>query len=200
MKHPALFVLIGLAPCWPYSLYPHDPVFEKSWGMQLYSPAFIENGYIPDKYTCDGQNVSPPLHIKGVSSKARSLVLIVEDPDARGTDANGYGVWVHWTVWNMDAATRVISENSIPDGSVEGDTDFELPAWAGPCPRRGVHRYLFRLIALDVKLKLPSRALKADLNKAVQGHILDQTTLVGLYGRDPERAANDTWIQRKFTN
>jgi Raf kinase inhibitor-like YbhB/YbcL family protein len=134
------------------------------------------------------------LHIKGVTYKALSLVLIMEDPDALTGD------WVHWTVWNMDAGTRVISENSIPDGSVEGDTDYELPAWAGPCPRWGVHRYLFRIYALDIKLKLPSRATKSQLDAAVKGHILDRGELVGLYGRDPERAANDNWIERKASN
>lgn len=173
---------------------PQDNLLGVSWGMSLYSPAFLENGYIPSKYTCDGENVSPPLHIRGVSAKAKTLVLVMEDPDALGGD------WVHWTVWNMEATTRVISENSIPDGSVEGDTDFELPAWAGPCPREGVHRYVFRLYALDIRLDLPSRADKGHLGRALRGHILDQCELVGLYGRDPARAATDSWIQRKFTN
>lgn len=173
---------------------PHFTGVGNAWGMSLYSPAFPENGYIPSKYTCDGENISPPLHIRGVSAKARSLVLVMEDPDALE------GNWVHWTVWNMDAATKVISENSVPDGSVEGDTDFDLPAWAGPCPREGVHRYIFRLYALDVALELPSRADKQKLAKAMKGHIVDQSSLVGLYGRDPARAATDSWIQRKFTN
>jgi Raf kinase inhibitor-like YbhB/YbcL family protein len=186
--------LAGATIAWPYGSYPRDPIFDKGWGMRIYSPAFQENGYIPDKYTCDGDNISPPLHISGVSSKTLTLVLIMEDPDALQRD------WVHWTVWNMDAATRVISENSIPDGSVEGDTDFEMPAWLGPCPRWGVHRYQFRLYALDVKLDLPIRASKGELDKAMQGHILDETLLVGMYGRDPERASTDSWIRRKSTN
>jgi len=194
--HTSAFCLcLAAAPAlWAYGDLPGDPLFGKSWGMQLYSPAFLENGYIPDKYTCDGENISPPLHIKGVSPKALSLVLIVQDPDALT------GEWVHWTVWNMNAATRVISENSVPDGSVEGDTDYELPAWAGPCPRWGVHRYQFRLYALDVKLDLGSRANRAQLDKAMQGHILDRADLVGLYGRDPIRAASDNWIERKVSN
>lgn len=187
--------LFGAMPALSISTSPQrDTVLQISWGMSVYSPAFLENGYIPAKYTCDGENVSPPLHIRGVSGKSKSLVLMMEDPDALGGD------WVHWTVWNMDANTRVISENSIPEGAVEGDTDFDLPAWAGPCPRQGVHRYVFRLYALDVKLDLPSRATKQQLAKALRGHIVDQTELVGLYGRDPARAATDTWIQRKFTN
>jgi phosphatidylethanolamine-binding protein (PEBP) family uncharacterized protein len=83
---------------------------------------------------------------------------------------------------------------------VEGDTDYELPAWAGPCPRWGVHRYQFRLYALDVKLGLGSRASRAQLDKAMQGHILDRADLVGLYGRAPERAASENWIERKISN
>jgi Raf kinase inhibitor-like YbhB/YbcL family protein len=196
MKSSAFFVcMIGAAPAaWAFGDRSHDPIFGKSWGLQIYSPAFLENGFIPGKYTCDGENISPPFHIKGVSSKSRSLVLIMEDPDALTGD------WVHWTVWNMEPATRVISENSVPDGSVEGDTDYELPAWAGPCPRWGVHRYMFRLYALDVKLDLPLRATKAQLDKAMKGHILDRSELVGLYGRNPERAASENWIERKVTN
>jgi Raf kinase inhibitor-like YbhB/YbcL family protein len=196
MKASALLAcLIGAAPAaWAYGDRPHDPIFGKSWGLRIYSPAFLENGYIPDKYTCDGENVSPPLHIKGVSTKARSLVLIMEDPDAMAGD------WVHWTVWNMDAATRVISENSIPDGSVEGDTDFDLPAWAGPCPRWGVHRYLFKLYALDTKLELASRATRPQLESAMKGHVLDRSELVGLYGRNPDRSADENWIERKASN
>jgi Raf kinase inhibitor-like YbhB/YbcL family protein len=190
----ALPALLCGTRAWSYGTDPHLKAASRGWGMHIYSPAFLENGYIPSKYTCDGENVSPPVHIHGVSAKAVSLVLVVEDPDARGGD------WVHWTVWNMDAATRVISENSVPEGAVEGDTDFELPAWAGPCPREGVHRYVFRLYALDIRLDLPSRATKQELARAMQGHILDQSQLVGLYGRDPERAANDSWIRRKFTN
>lgn len=190
----ALPGLMAALPASGLGTSPHDTLFRISWGMTLYSPAFPDNGYIPGKYTCDGENVSPPLHIRGVSAKARSLVLVMEDPDALGGD------WVHWTVWNMDASTRVISENSIPDGSVEGDTDFDLPAWAGPCPREGVHRYVFRLYALGVRLDLPPRATKQQLNRALRGHVLDEAVLVGQYGRDPARAATDSWIQRKFTN
>lgn len=192
--YAGLLALLASVPCWPYGAYPHDPIFQKGWGLQIYSPAFLENGWIPDKYTCDGRNVSPPLHIRGVSSKSRSLVLIMEDPDARRGD------WVHWTVWNMSPGTRVIPENSVPEGSVEGDTDFGMPAWSGPCPRLGVHRYQFNLYALDARLELPARAAKADLDKAMQGHVLDHAVLVGFFGRNPARAATDTWIRRKFTN
>lgn len=195
MRTSAFCLCLAAAPAlWAYGERPSDPIFGDSWGLRMYSPAFLENGYIPDKYTCDGENISPPLHIQGVTPEARSLVLIVEDPDALAGD------WVHWTVWNMDARTRVISENSVPDGSVEGDTDFELPAWAGPCPRWGVHRYLFKLYALDVSLDLASRATKVELQASMRGHILDRAELTGLYGRNPDRTADENWILRKASN
>jgi Raf kinase inhibitor-like YbhB/YbcL family protein len=193
-KSAFLVCWLGLTIVWPYGIFPPDPLFTKSWGLKIYSPAFLANGFIPGKYTCDGENVSPPLHIKGVSPKTVSLVLIMEDPDALAGD------WVHWTVWNMDASTKVIGENSIPDGSIEGETDFDMPAWVGPCPRWGVHRYVFRIYALDIKLNLSLRANKAELDAALKGHILDSGELVGLYGRDSDRAATENWIERKYTN
>jgi Raf kinase inhibitor-like YbhB/YbcL family protein len=195
MQKSAFFICwLGLVLAWPYGISYHHPLFATSWGLQIYSPAFLENGFIPNKYSCDGENVSPPLHIKGVPVNARSLVLIMEDPDALAGD------WVHWTVWNMDPSTRVIGENSIPEGAVEGDTDFQMPAWVGPCPRWSVHRYRFKLYALDIKLPLRLGSTKGELDAAMQGHILDSDELVGLYGRDPDRAASENSIQRKFTN
>jgi Raf kinase inhibitor-like YbhB/YbcL family protein len=195
MQKSALFVCwVGLSIVWPYGIGPDEPLSRWSRGLQIYSPAFLENGFIPEKYTCDGENISPPLHIKGVSPKTLSLVLIMEDPDAL------VGDWVHWTVWNMEASTKVIRENSIPEGSVEGETDFQMPAWVGPCPRWGVHRYVFKIFALDIKLSLAMRATREELNSAMQGHILESNALVGLYGRDIDRAATENLIQRKFTN
>jgi Raf kinase inhibitor-like YbhB/YbcL family protein len=195
MQKSALFVCwVGLSIVWPYGIVPDEPLSRWSRGLQIYSPAFLENGFIPEKYTCDGENISPPLHIKGVSPKTLSLVLIMEDPDAL------VGDWVHWTVWNMEASTKVIRENSIPEGSVEGETDFQMPAWVGPCPRWGVHRYVFKIFALDIKLSLAMRATREELNSAMQGHILESNALVGLYGRDIDRAATENLIQRKFTN
>jgi len=145
--------------------------------MKLTSPVFENNQYIPSKYTCDGEDINPPLEISEVPENARSLVLIVDDPDAPAGD------WVHWTVWNISPETTNIAENSVPAGAVQGMTDFGQAGWGGPCPPSGTHHYQFKLYALDTQLDLDSSTKKSDLEKAMQGHILDQAMLVGLYQR-----------------
>ena len=145
--------------------------------MKLESPVFENNGNIPSKYTCDGENVNPPLEISEVPENAKSLVLIVDDPDAP------MGTWVHWTVWNISSKTTEISENSVPEGAVEGMTDFGKPGYGGPCPPSGTHRYFFKLYALDATLDLDSSDKAKDIEKAMEGHILDKAELVGLYSR-----------------
>lgn len=148
-----------------------------STNMQLLSPAFRHNEYIPRQYTCDGANVNPPLNILDVPQAAKSLVLIVDDPDAPRGD------WVHWTVWNIDPKTVSLGENSVPSGAREGQTDFGKPGYGGPCPPSGVHRYYFKLYALDSELSLDNRAAKSDLERAMTGRIVGQSTLIGLYKR-----------------
>ena len=145
--------------------------------MKLESSVFENNGNIPSKYTCDGENVNPPLEISEVPENTKSLVLIVDDPDAP------MGTWVHWTVWNISPKTTEISENSVPEGAVEGITDFGKPGYGGPCPPSGTHRYFFKLYALDTTLDLGSSAKAKDIEKAMEGHILDKAELVGLYSR-----------------
>jgi len=145
--------------------------------MQISSPAFQNNQNIPPKYTCDGDDINPPLTLAGIPSGTRSLALIVDDPDAPPGD------WVHWLVWNIKPDTTSIAENSVPVGAVEGTTDFGRPDWGGPCPPSGIHHYQFKLYALDTELALPSSTKKAELEQAMQGHILDQTVLIGLYQR-----------------
>lgn len=162
--------------------------------MTISSPAFTrrptkegEELFIPRKYTCDGDDINPPLQISGVPANAKSLVLIVDDPDAPA------GTWVHWIVWNIDSKTTAISENGLPKGvnledatlgPQEGTTDFGRPGWGGPCPPSGTHRYFFKIYALDEAIPdLDSKARKADLEAAMQGHILDQAELIGLYKR-----------------
>ena len=145
--------------------------------MKLTSPAFQHQQRIPAKYTCDGQDISPPLQIADAPPAAQSLVLIMDDPDApRGT-------WVHWTVWNMEPKTSEIAENSGPPGAAQGMTDFRRPGYGGPCPPSGTHRYFFKLYALDTKLNLPAKTDKSALEKAMEGHILARAELVGLYSR-----------------
>lgn len=149
----------------------------KQSDMRLSSPVFENNQYIPSKYSCDAENVNPPLLINEVPEGAQSLVLIVDDPDAPAGD------WVHWLVWNIKPDITEIIEDSVPQGAVQGLTDFGKNEWGGPCPPSGSHRYQFKLYALDSKLDLESRVEKKDLESAMQGHILEQSILVGLYRR-----------------
>ena len=147
----------------------------KSGNMKLTSTAFSNNQPIPAKYTCDGQNVNPPLTISPVPNNAKSLVLIMDDPDAP------MGTWIHWTVWNIDPKSSKIAENSVPSQAIEGKTSFGKSGYGGPCPPSGTHRYFFKLYALDNTLSLTKDSTKEELEKEIKGHILDQTELVGLY-------------------
>ncbi len=145
--------------------------------MIISTPIFKNGGNIPPKYTCDGENVNPPLEISDVPAGARSLVLIMDDPDSPG------GAWLHWSVWNIDPKTTEIMENSAPAGAVEGATGFGRTGYGGPCPRSGEHRYFFRLYALDSKLNLPAGARRPELEQAMAGHVLAEAELTGRYRR-----------------
>ena len=145
--------------------------------MQLKSPAFSQNGVVPAKYTCDGQNISPPLQIAETPENAKSLVLICDDPDAPGK------TWTHWTVWNIDPTTTEIVEGTTLAGSTQGVTDFGEVGYGGPCPPSGTHRYFFKLYALDTMLNMSYQAKKEDIEKAMAGHVIDQAQLTGVYSR-----------------
>ncbi|MBI2053002.1 MAG: YbhB/YbcL family Raf kinase inhibitor-like protein [Candidatus Ryanbacteria bacterium] len=145
--------------------------------MKIESPAFLDNASIPQKYTCDGEDVNPPLRIIDVPSGAQSLVLIVDDPDAPRGD------FVHWTLWNISPDAREISEKSIPEGTQQGITDFGSEGYGGPCPHAGTHRYQFKLYALDTMLDLSQKATKKDIEQAMQNHILGKSMLIGRYAR-----------------
>ncbi len=145
--------------------------------LRISSPAFSHNGGIPERYTCDGADVSPPLVIGDVPAAARSLALIVDDPDAP------VGTWVHWVVWNIDPGGREIGEGKIPARGIEGRNDWGRNGYGGPCPPSGAHRYFFKLYALDTSLKLPSSGTKKDLERAMEGHIIARGELMGLYKR-----------------
>ena len=142
--------------------------------LTITSPAFENNGFIPSKYTCDGNDVNPPLKIEGVPEGTQSLVLIVDDPDAP------MGTWDHWIVWNIPPLEK-IEENSVP--GVEGLNDFNRHSYGGPCPPSGTHRYFFKVYALDAKLDLDSSSRKKNLERAMEGHILAKGEIVGLYSR-----------------
>ena len=138
------------------------------------SSAFINNGPIPTRYTCDGEDVNPPLSIQGIPQGTQSLALTVDDPDAP------IGTWDHWIVWNISPSDE-IEENAVP--GAEGINDFRKHSYGGPCPPSGTHRYFFRVYALDTKLNLSLNSRKKDLEKAMQGHILAKGETVGHYSR-----------------
>lgn len=144
--------------------------------MQITSSAFQPNSAIPSKYTCDGANISPQLTIKDIPAAAKSLALIMDDPDApRGT-------FVHWVVWNLPPDTKELAEGATVTAP-QGTTDFGKKGYGGPCPPSGTHRYFFKFYALDTLLDLAPGASKQDLEKAMQGHTLTQGTLMGTYLR-----------------
>ncbi|MFH1533967.1 MAG: YbhB/YbcL family Raf kinase inhibitor-like protein [Nitrospirota bacterium] len=146
--------------------------------MEISSKAFNHNENIPAKYTCDGEGINPPLTIIGTPQDAKSLALIVDDPDAPS------GTWVHWTVFNIDQSTQEIPENSIPQGATEGLTSSNSQEYGGPCPPSGTHRYFFKIYALDTTIDLDETAKPYDIEQAMEGHILDQAEFIGLYSRE----------------
>ncbi len=144
--------------------------------MKIESEVFENNRNIPVKYTCRGEGTRPALIISGVPEEAKSLALIVDDPDAPSGD------FVHWVAWNIDPKISRISEGDRADE--EGYTSLGKPGYVAPCPPSGVHHYHFKLYALDQMLSLPRSSTKADLLKAMEGYILESATLTGLYGKE----------------
>ena len=155
--------------------------------MKIVSPAFGHQQKIPDKYTCKGENINPPLQFVDVPQNAKSLVLIVDDPDAP------VGLWVHWVVFNIDPSVGGIGENSKPDG-IEAMTSFGKSGYGGPCPppaspeqlqrgESGTHRYFFKLYALDLELNLPETTDKKIVEEVMNGHIIEKAELIGLFSK-----------------
>ena len=146
--------------------------------LQLTSQSFSQGDEMPRHFGYKNGNTSPPLTISGIPTEAKYLVLVMDDPDAMGAVGK---VWVHWVVWNIDPTTTEIEESTPPNGAVEGMTDFGEVGYGGPAPPDKRHTYVFKLYALDSKLGLSSESTKADVEKAMEGHILEQTTLEGTY-------------------
>ncbi len=150
--------------------------------LKVTSPAFAGGSMIPVKYTCDGENVSPPLNWSGAPSGTKSLALVCDDPDAPS------GEWVHWVLFNIPPLTRSLGEavtrdGVLADGSRQGVNDFRKTGYDGPCPPGGTHRYYFKVYALGTVLNLAPGAAKADLMKAMNGQVLAEGHLMGLYRR-----------------
>ncbi|MHB0969341.1 MAG: YbhB/YbcL family Raf kinase inhibitor-like protein [Thermoanaerobaculia bacterium] len=149
--------------------------------MKIESSAFKEGALIPQKFTCDGQDLSPALRFTDVPKDAKSLALVVDDPDvppAVRADRN----WDHWVVWNIPPATHDIGEGAPPKG-IQGRNSWGKNVYGGPCPPDREHRYFFKLYALDTMLELPATAGKPELLAAMKGHVLEQAQLMGRYDR-----------------
>lgn len=138
--------------------------------MKIESTAFGNGEFIPAKYTCVGDGISPPLSFSEIPEGAKSLALIVDDPDAPGGD------FVHWLVWNISVSGDIL-------GGVQGKTSFGENKYGAPCPPSGVHRYFFKIYALDSLLDLPVTAIKGDLLSAMQGHVLAQSEIFGKFSK-----------------
>jgi Raf kinase inhibitor-like YbhB/YbcL family protein len=152
--------------------------------LQIYSSAFEEGGEIPPSYTCDGADVSPPLAWHGVPANTRSLVLIVDDPDAPDPAAPRM-TWVHWVLYNLPPDTaglpEGVSKADLPVQAAEGINDWKRSGYGGPCPPVGRHRYVHKLYALDTVLSGLSKPTKAKVEAAMRGHIVAQAQLIGTY-------------------
>lgn len=142
--------------------------------LAVRSPAFPDYGMIPALYTCEGENINPPLEIGDLSKSTKSLALIVEDPDAPA------GTWLHWLVWNIPVS-HVIQEDHVP--GEQGLNDFGKRNYGGPCPPSGMHRYYFKVYALDDLLELPSGTRRPAVEAAMRNHIVGFGETVGLYQR-----------------
>lgn len=150
--------------------------------MDLSSPAFAPQGEIPARYTCEGQDLAPPLRWRDVPAQAAGLVLIVDDPDAPDPAAP-QRTWVHWVLYDIPPQASGLPEGGrpLPAGAREGLNDWQRPGWSGPCPPIGRHRYFFKLYALDQALPALVRPTKALVEQAMRGHVIAQAELVGTY-------------------
>mgnify|MGYP000216973026 CR=1 FL=1 len=177
-KRWALLISCVLVPL-SGGLHAEDPMT-----LTLTSDAFTAGGDIPSQYTCQGDDSSPPLQWSGVPDQARSLVLIVDDPDAPDPAAPRM-TWVHWVLYNLPATAgglpAGVSSAALPAGSEQGVNDWKRSGYGGPCPPVGRHRYFHKLYALDTRLEGLNKPTKAAVEAAMQGHVIAQTELVGHY-------------------
>jgi Raf kinase inhibitor-like YbhB/YbcL family protein len=156
--------------------------------MRLMSRAFTHDGQIPSKYTCDGDDVSPPIEWSDIPSEAKTLALICDDPDAPKKDFS------HWVLFNIPPKPGTLPEHvaarpELPDGTRQGKNDFGNVGYGGPCPPSGTHRYRFTLLAVDTALNVPPAASRPDVEAAMKGHVLETTQLTGTYKRAKTGAA-----------
>jgi Raf kinase inhibitor-like YbhB/YbcL family protein len=167
-----------------FSMGLHDLNAEEKMSLKLTSPAFVHGEGIPSKHTCEGADISPPLKWEGLPHNARSLVLIVDDPDAPDPKAPKM-TWVHWVLYNIPPDTTGLPEgvktDKLPAGTGEGLNNWKRTGYGGPCPPIGRHRYFHKLYALDMVLSNIERPTKSQIETAMKGHIIAETELVGTY-------------------
>jgi len=158
--------------------------------LKITSSAFQSGGSIPSLYTCEGRDLSPPLAWSGAPANVKTFTLIVDDPDAPDP-AKPQRVYVHWVVYNLPASALSLRENGskegLPKGAVQGKNDWGKPEYGGPCPPIGRHRYFFKLYALDTELIGLSSPTKADVERAMKGHVVDSGELIGTYQKSGKK-------------
>jgi Raf kinase inhibitor-like YbhB/YbcL family protein len=170
-----------------HRLQPGGNMLETLMALALTSTAFSHNGPIPRQYTCQGQDISTPLAWRDIPGKAKSLALIVDDPDAPDPAAP-QRTWVHWMLYNLpvtaDGLPEAVKHADLPAGALEGKNDWGRTGYGGPCPPVGRHRYFHKLYALDTVLPDLGQPTKAQLEKAMQGHVLQRFELIGTYQKE----------------
>ncbi|MBM2852539.1 MAG: Phospholipid-binding protein [Candidatus Nitrosotenuis sp.] len=174
----AFSILFGMISATQLSFAQYDtknPIKPSTKTMKI-SSVFENNGKIPKKYTCDGANVSPPLKISNIPKNAKSMALILDDPDAPS------GTFTHWVVWGISPKKTHLGEGE-KKGFIEGATGLGKPGYVGPCPPSGVHRYFFKLYALDFPVDISTKSNKQELITAMQNHIIQTATLTAKYSR-----------------
>lgn len=178
-------IVLSLVVVWSLSAFA-NPEKEVCEAMELKSPHFKNQAEIPRKHTCDGGDISPELQWTGAPDGTRSFALIVDDPDAPDP-ANPKMTWVHWVLYNIPASLASLPEGAgkqgLPEGILNGLNDWKRTGYGGPCPPIGTHRYFHKLYALDIVLPDLKSPTKKQLEKAMEGHILKKTELVGRYHR-----------------
>ena len=172
-----ILIISSLALFFKYDRVNKQPIIIQEKTMDITSDSFEDNQSIPSQYTCDGGDVNPPLSIGGIPEETESLALIVTDPDAPA------GTWSHWIVFNIPPDADEIDEDSIPPDAAQGVNDFGNMSWGGPCPSEGEHHYVFTVYALDTMLDLPEGADRQAVEGAMEGHIIEQAELIGVYSR-----------------
>jgi hypothetical protein len=176
-----LALIIGLSIFAINGFVLNEPNSSKSTKIKIESPAFNRNQIIPTKYTCDGENISPPLKWSNFPYRTVSFVIICDDPDAPG------GNWVHWVIYNIPAKLQ-LNENipnleRLPDGTMQGKNSWGKIGYGGPCPPSGTHKYIFKIYALDNFLDIPGGATKKEVLQAMNGKVIAKGELIGKYKR-----------------